>query len=51
MRIKFINYLKGYELRFTFENGHIRDIDFEPFLRLHIDHPMINPYLVLVRKL
>jgi len=45
MKIKSIKYLKGYELHVTFENEHIRDIDFEPFLRLHKDHPMMNPYL------
>lgn len=45
MKIQKIEHLKNLELRFIFENGHIRDIDFEPFLRLHIDHPAMNPYL------
>jgi len=45
MKIKTIEYLKKYELRFVFQNGHVRDIDFEPFLMINSEHPMINPYL------
>jgi hypothetical protein len=39
-------YLSGYRLRLAFNDGEVRLIDFEPFLR-HARNPMIRKYLNL----
>lgn len=39
-------YLDGYRLAIGFSDGHVQDVDFEPFLRRSL-HPEISKYLNL----
>jgi hypothetical protein len=45
MKIKNAEYLKKYIIRFEFDNGYVREIDFEPFLRVHKNHKAMGQYL------
>ena len=41
-----VTYLEGYRLAINFSDGHVRTVDFEPFLKRSI-HPEIRKYLDL----
>lgn len=45
--IKNAEYKSNYIIRFTFDKTQVKEVDFEPFLLLMKDHPMIAPYLNL----
>ncbi len=45
MKIKRAEYVKDYIIRFIFDDGYVREVDFEPFLKLHADHEAMGQYL------
>jgi hypothetical protein len=49
VRIKTATYLGDYTIRFAFTDGHVREIDFHPFLSASGQNPMNSQYLDVLR--
>ncbi len=49
VRIKKATYLGDYTIRFAFTDGHVREIDFHPFLSAAGQNPMNSQYLDVLR--